>query len=89
MFFSAEDRGEMKAMVYNYPVDEIDVIVVTDGGRILGLGDLGANGDGYVYKNYFDELIISNGPLSAFQLENYHFMLLQEELTQEECFLSC
>ncbi|KAG2382539.1 hypothetical protein C9374_005119 [Naegleria lovaniensis] len=46
MFFSAEDRGEMKAMVYNYPVDEIDVIVVTDGGRILGLGDLGANGDG-------------------------------------------
>ena len=46
MFFSAEDRGEMKAMVYNHPVDEVDVIVVTDGGRILGLGDLGANGDG-------------------------------------------
>ncbi|KAL9655398.1 hypothetical protein ABK040_011239 [Willaertia magna] len=46
MFFSANDKGEMKSMVYNYPVDEIDVIVVTDGGRILGLGDLGANGDG-------------------------------------------
>ncbi|KAL9651693.1 hypothetical protein ABK040_009308 [Willaertia magna] len=46
MFFSVEDKGEMKNMVHNYPIDEIDVIVVTDGGRILGLGDLGANGDG-------------------------------------------
>ncbi|EFC38048.1 predicted protein [Naegleria gruberi] len=46
MFFSALDKGEMKSMVYNWPVEEVDVIVVTDGGRILGLGDLGANGDG-------------------------------------------
>ena len=46
MFFSTLDKGEMKAMVYNWPVDNVDVIVVTDGGRILGLGDLGCNGDG-------------------------------------------
>ncbi|KAL0488109.1 malate dehydrogenase [Acrasis kona] len=46
MYFSAEDRGEMRAMVYNYPVEHVDVVVVTDGGRILGLGDLGANGMG-------------------------------------------
>lgn len=46
MYFSAEDRGQMHAMVYNYPVDDVECVVVTDGSRILGLGDLGANGMG-------------------------------------------
>lgn len=44
MYFSTQDRGTMSAMVYNWPQDEVDVIVVTDGSRVLGLGDLGANG---------------------------------------------
>ncbi|KAG0173229.1 Malic enzyme [Apophysomyces sp. BC1034] len=44
MYFSSQDRGAMSAMVYNWPHDEVDVIVVTDGSRVLGLGDLGANG---------------------------------------------
>nr|ANB43574.1 NADP-dependent malic protein [Umbelopsis isabellina] len=44
MYFSTQDRGAMSAMVYNWPQDEVDVIVVTDGSRVLGLGDLGANG---------------------------------------------
>jgi malic enzyme len=43
MYFSAEDKGSMKGMVYNWAEDEVDVIVVTDGSRVLGLGDLGAN----------------------------------------------
>lgn len=46
MFFSAADRGEMAQMVYNWPSDQVDAIVVTDGSRILGLGDLGINGLG-------------------------------------------
>ncbi|KAJ0970759.1 hypothetical protein J5N97_018718 [Dioscorea zingiberensis] len=46
MFFSAEDRGEMMSMVYNWPADQVDMIVVTDGSRILGLGDLGVQGIG-------------------------------------------
>jgi malic enzyme len=43
MYFSLEDRGNMLSMVYNWPEDKLDVIVVTDGSRVLGLGDLGAN----------------------------------------------
>ncbi|GMP42507.1 hypothetical protein CsSME_00012226 [Camellia sinensis var. sinensis] len=46
MYFSAADRGEMMSMVYNWPADQVDVIVVTDGSRILGLGDLGVQGIG-------------------------------------------
>ncbi|KAI9239281.1 MAG: hypothetical protein BYD32DRAFT_411688 [Podila humilis] len=44
MYFSTLDRGQMAAMVHNWPQEHVDVIVVTDGSRVLGLGDLGANG---------------------------------------------
>jgi malate dehydrogenase (oxaloacetate-decarboxylating)(NADP+) len=44
MYFSPLDRGHMSSMVFNHPESEIDIVVMTDGSRILGLGDLGANG---------------------------------------------
>ncbi|CAK9180051.1 unnamed protein product [Ilex paraguariensis] len=46
MYFSAKDRGEMMSMIYNWPGHQVDMIVVTDGSRILGLGDLGVQGIG-------------------------------------------
>ncbi|CAI9292200.1 unnamed protein product [Lactuca saligna] len=46
MYFSAKDRGEMMSMIYNWPAQEVDMVVLTDGSRILGLGDLGVQGIG-------------------------------------------
>lgn len=45
MYFSAVDVGEMRSMVWNWGRD-VDVVVVTDGSRVLGLGDLGVGGMG-------------------------------------------
>lgn len=46
MYLSLNERGQLKQIMQNWPYKNIRVIVVTDGERILGLGDLGANGMG-------------------------------------------
>jgi malate dehydrogenase (oxaloacetate-decarboxylating)(NADP+) len=45
LFITARDRGRISQVMQNWPY-RAGIIVVTDGERILGLGDLGANGMG-------------------------------------------
>ena len=46
LLFTPEDKGSMGINMENWPQSSCQVVVVTDGSRILGLGDLGANGMG-------------------------------------------
>ena len=44
MYLSMTRRGRVRDVLRNWPVKDVRVICVTNAGRILGLGDLGANG---------------------------------------------
>jgi malate dehydrogenase (oxaloacetate-decarboxylating)(NADP+) len=46
MYIQRRHKGRIAAVLDNWPQEDVDIIVISDGSRILGLGDLGANGMG-------------------------------------------
>lgn len=46
LYLSYNDRGNLAEILKNWPQPKVEITVVTDGSRILGLGDLGINGMG-------------------------------------------
>lgn len=101
MFFSSEDRGQFGAMVHNWPCDDVEVIVVTDGSRILGLGDLGVNGMGipigklalYTAAGGIDPrkvlpVMLDTGTNNKMLLEDPYYLGMQHPRLQGEAFWS-
>lgn len=46
LYISIKQRKSIRTMLRNWPYPKPEICVVTDGSRILGLGDLGVNGVG-------------------------------------------
>ena len=59
MYFDAfRMRGKYRQILNNWPSNTVQIIVVSDGSRILGLGDLSANGMGIPIGEYMAHYVL-------------------------------
>lgn len=90
MYLSIKDKGKIIQIINNWPYEDVQAVVLTDGSRILGLGDLGVNGVGipigkldlYVAAGGFHPkkvlpLVIDVGTNNEFLLNNPDYLGLK------------
>jgi hypothetical protein len=86
LYISIKQRKSIATILRNWPYPNPSICVVTDGSRILGLGDLGVNGVG---------ISVSHRPphsadtiLKFHRLESLLYTLVPPVFTQNHAFLS-
>lgn len=76
LYISIKQRKSIATILRNWPYPEPSICVVTDGSRILGLGDLGVNGVGISVRQHFS---YSGGIANKVRLVNSPCTLGQPE----------
>jgi len=99
LFLTINHKNKIKKVLKNWKYKDIDVIVVTDGERILGLGDLGCNGMGIpigklslytacagINPEKTLPILIDVGTNNRYHLKNPYYFGLRHERVRDEVY---